>query len=156
VLVYFPTRDELTRLLLAAVSLTKPEAPPIAGDGARAVASLAARLDRNIDDNERNDLRRAVWELEVRGGKFSVSAWVRNVELMAARAGLLLSGDLLTAIAIVSNESRAIAALPLEAKRRDLVAFCVSDEHAALRARFAVAAPGSIRPPAPAAAAAYR
>jgi tetratricopeptide (TPR) repeat protein len=155
VLVYFPTRDELTRLLLAAVSLTKPETPPT-GEGARAVASLAARLDRNIDDNERNDLRRAVWELEVRGGKFSVSAWTRNVELMAARAGLLLSGDLATAMAIVSNESRAIAALPLEVKRRDLIAFCVSDEHASLRARFAVSAPGSVRPPAPAAAAAYR
>ena len=155
VLVYFPTRDELTRLLLAAVALTKPETPPT-GEGARAVASLAARLDRNIDDNERNDLRRAVWELEVRGGKFSVSAWVRNVELMSARAGLLLSGDLVTAIAIVSNETRAIAALPLEAKRRDLLAFCVSDEHAALRARFAVSAPGSVRPPAPAAAAGYR
>jgi hypothetical protein len=96
-----------------------------------------------------------VWELEVRGGKFSVSAWVRNVELMASRAGLLLSGDLATAMAIVSNETRAIAALPLEAKRRDLIAFCVSEEHAALRARFAVAAPGSIRPPAPPAAAAY-
>ncbi len=154
VLVYFPTRDELTRLLLAAVSLTKPEVEP-SGEGARAVASLAARIGRNIDDNERNDLRRAVWELEVRGGKFSMSAWTRNVELMAARAGLLLSGNLATAMAIVSNETRAIAALPLEVKRRDLVAFCVSDEHAALRARFAVAAPGSVRPPAPAPAAAY-
>ena len=148
VLVYFPTRDELTRLLLAAVSLTKPGAEPT-GEGARAVASLAARIDRNIDDAERNDLRRAVWELEVRGGKFSLSAWTRNVELMAARAGLLLSGDLATAMAIVCNESRAIAALPLEVKRRDLIAFCVSEEHAALRARFAVAAPGSVRPPAP-------
>jgi tetratricopeptide (TPR) repeat protein len=154
VLVYFPTRDELTRLLQAAVSLTKPEVEPT-GEGARAIASLAARIDRNINDDERNDLRRAVWELEVRGGKFSVSAWVRNVELMASRAGLLLCGDLATAMAIVSNETRAIAALPLEAKRRDLIAFCVSEEHAALRARFAVAAPGSIRPPAPPAAAAY-
>ena len=154
VLVYFPTRDELTRLLQAAVSLTKPEVEPT-GEGARAIASLAARIDRNINDEERNDLRHAVWELEVRGGKFSVSAWVRNVELMASRAGLLLSGDLATAMAIVSNETRAIAALPLEAKRRDLIAFCVSDEHAALRARFAVAAPGSMRPPAPPAAAAY-
>jgi tetratricopeptide (TPR) repeat protein len=155
VLVNFPTRDELTRLLLAAVALAKPEAEPT-GEGARAVASLAARLERHIDDNERNDLRRAVWELEVRGGKFSLGAWTRNVELMAARAGLLLSGDLATAMAVVSNESRGIAGLPLEAKRRDLIAFCVSEEHADLRARFAVAAPGSVRPPAPASpAAAY-
>jgi hypothetical protein len=53
-------------------------------------------------------------------------------------------------MAVVSNESRAIAGLSLEMKRRDLVAFCASDEHVALRARFAIVAPESIRPPAPA------
>lgn len=148
VLVYFPTRDELTRLLLAAVSLTKPDVEPT-GDGARNVSSLARRLQRHMEDAELHDLRRAVWELEVRGGKFSLGAWTRNVELMAARAGLLLSGDLATAMAVVSNETRAIAGLSLELKRRDLIAFCVSEEHATLRARFAVAAPGSVRPPAP-------
>jgi hypothetical protein len=147
VLVYFPTREELTRLLLAAVQLTKPEAEPT-GDGARAIAALASRLDRAIDDAQRDALRRAVWELEVRGGKFSLGAWTRNVELMAARAGLLLSGDLATATAIVSNETRAIAGLSLDAKRRDLIAFCASSEHAELRARFAIAAPESLRPPA--------
>jgi tetratricopeptide (TPR) repeat protein len=151
VLVYFPTRDELTRLLLASVALTKPDVEPT-GEGARNVASLAKRLQRHMDDAELHDLRHAVWELEVRGGKFSLGAWTRNVELMAARAGLLLSGDLATAMAIVTNETRSIAGLPLELKRRDLISFCVSEEHANLRARFAVAAPGSVRPPAPDAA----
>jgi hypothetical protein len=151
VLVYFPTREELTRLLLASVQLTKPEVEPT-GEGARAVAALATRLDRHIGDEDRAELRRAVWELEVRGGKFSLSAWTRNVELMGARAGMLLAGDLATATAIVSTESRAIAGLTLEAKQRDLVGFCVSEEHVALRARFA-AAPESVRPPPPATAA---
>jgi hypothetical protein len=68
---------------------------------------------------------------------------------MAARAGLLLCGDLATATAVVTTETRGIAGLTLEAKRRDLVAFCASDEHAELRARFAVTAPESLRPPAP-------
>jgi tetratricopeptide (TPR) repeat protein len=149
VLVYFPTRDELTRLLLAAVRLTKPEEE--AGDDAsRAVAALATRLDRHISDEDRNGLRRAVWELEVRGGKFSLGAFTRNVELMGARAGLLLCGDLATATAIVSTEVRSIAGLSLEAKRRDLVAFNVSDEHVTLRERFAAGASGtadSVRPP---------
>jgi tetratricopeptide (TPR) repeat protein len=154
VLVYFPTRDELTRLLQAGVALTKPDVEPV-GENARSVASLARRMQRIISDGELNELRKAVWELEVRGGRFSVSAWTRNVELMAARTGLLLAGDLATAMAIVNNENRTIAGLPLEAKRRDLVAFCVSDEHAQLRARFAVGAPGSVRPPAPPSQAAY-
>lgn len=154
VLVYFPTREELTRLLLASVQLAKPGVEPT-GEGARAVAALAARLDRSVNDLERDELRRAVWELEVRGGKFSLGAWTRNVELMAARAGLLLSGDLATAMAIVNNESRAIAGLSLDTKRRDLLAFCASSEHAELRRRFAVAAPESVRPPPPAGQPAY-
>ena len=149
VLVYFPTRDELTRLLLAAVRLTKRELEEEPVDDAnRAVAALATRLDRHLSDDDRNDLRRAVWELEVRGGKFSLGAFTRNVELMAARAGLLLCGDLATATAIVSTESRAIAGLSLEAKRRDLVAFNVSEEHITLRERFAHGSVESVRPPA--------
>jgi tetratricopeptide (TPR) repeat protein len=154
VLVYFPTRDELTRLLLAAVRLTKPEEEP--GDDAnRAVAALATRLDRHISFDDREQLRRAVWELEVRGGKFSLGAFTRNVELMAARAGLLLCGDLATATAIVSTESRGIAGLSLDAKRRDLIAFNVSDEHVALRERYAHGGSESVRPAAPAGATAY-
>jgi hypothetical protein len=154
VLVYFPTREELTRLLLAAVQLTKPDVAPT-GEGGRAVAALAARLDNHISDPELDDLTRAVHQLEERGGKFSTSAWTRNVELMAARAGLLLCGDLATAMAIVSNESRDIAGLSLEAKRRDLVGFCASEEHAALRARFALSSPESSRPPPPPPTVAY-
>jgi hypothetical protein len=97
----------------------------------------------------------AVNRLEARGGRFSLGAWTRNAELMAARAGLLLCGDLATAMAVVSTETRGIAGLTLEAKRRDLVAFCASDEHAALRARYAVTAPESVRPPGPPHSAAY-
>jgi hypothetical protein len=148
VLVYFPTREELTRLLVAAVQLTKPGITP-SGEGGRAVTALVTRLENHISEPELDDLTLAVRELEARGGKFSLSAWTRNVELMAARAGMLLCGDLGTAMAIVSNESREIAGLTLDAKRRDLVGFCASDEHAALRARFALASPESARPPPP-------
>jgi tetratricopeptide (TPR) repeat protein len=154
VLVYFPTREELTRLLLASVQLTKPGLPAT-GEGGRAVAALTARLDRLISDDERAAVVHAVRRLEARGGRFSLGAWTRNAELMAARAGLLLCGDLATATAVVTTETRGIAGLTLEAKRRDLVAFCASEEHAALRARFAVTAPESLRPPQPPRSAAH-
>jgi tetratricopeptide (TPR) repeat protein len=147
--VYFPTREELSRLLLASVQLTKPGLPP-AGDGSRAVVALAERLERHMSDPERAALAEAVRELEARGGRFSLGAWTRNVELMAARTGLLLCGDLATATGIVTTESREISGLTLDAKRRDLVAFCASDEHAELRMRFTVMSPESMRPPAPA------
>jgi tetratricopeptide (TPR) repeat protein len=149
VLVYFPTREELTRLLLASVQLTRPGLAA-GGDGSRAVAALADRLDRHVTDEERSAVAYAVQRLEARGGRFSLGAFTRNAELMAARAGLFLCGDLATATAVVTTETRGIAGLTLEAKRRDLVAYCASDEHAALRARCAFIAPESARPPAPA------
>jgi hypothetical protein len=154
VLVYFPTREELTRLLLACVQLAKPGVPA-SGEGSRAVVALAQRIDRLITDEERSGVLGAVQRLQARGGSFSLGAFTRSAELMAARAGLFLCGDLATATAIVTTETRDIAGLSLEAKRRDLVAYCASEEHAGLRARYAVTAPESIRPPAVAPSVAY-
>jgi hypothetical protein len=90
-----------------------------------------------------------VRQLEADGGKASVGGWTRGVELAAARAGLLLCGDLATAASIVRTESRAIAELSVEEKRRDLIAFGVSEAHAALRSRYAAIAPESVKPPPP-------
>jgi tetratricopeptide (TPR) repeat protein len=151
VLVYFPTRDELSRLLLAAVQIAKPGLPA-GGDGSRAVAALAARLDGAVTDEERAGIADAVQRLEARGGGFSLGAYTRHAELTAARAGLFLCGDLATATAVVTTETRDIAGLTLDTKRRDLVAYCASEEHATLRARCATPAADSVRPPPPATA----
>jgi tetratricopeptide (TPR) repeat protein len=145
-LVYFPTLEELTGLLFASVQLVKPR-PPTPGEGGRAVIALAGFLDRHVTDAERAAILDAVRRLEARGGRFSLASWTRHTELMATRAGLLLCGDLATAMAVMSSETRGIAGLTLEAKRRDLVAFCVSQEHAELRLRWAAPAPESLTPP---------
>jgi len=147
-LVYFPTLDELTLLLLASVQLVKPR-PPTPGEGGRAVADLTELLERHVTSAERAAIFDAVQRLEARGGRFSLAAWTRNAELMATRAGLLLCGDLATAMAVVTTETRGIAGLTLEAKRRDLVAFCASPEHIELRHRWALPAAESVAPPPP-------
>jgi hypothetical protein len=139
-LVYFPTREELTRLFLACIQLARPGLPTD-GEAARAVAGLAGRLDARITPQDRAALRHAVHRLEARGGRFSLSAFARHAELIAARAGLFLCGDLATALGIVRTESRSIAGVTLEAKERDLISFCASAEHAALRERCAFTAP---------------
>jgi tetratricopeptide (TPR) repeat protein len=146
VLVYFPTLEELMRLLLAAAQLAKPGAAST-GEDSRAIAALAARLDRHVTDQERAGIIAAVRALEARGGRFSLGAWTRSAELMATRAGFLLCGDLATAMAVVRAESRGIAGLTTEAKRRDLVAFCASAEHIELRARWVVTAAESLPAP---------
>ena len=118
------------------------------GESRRRCARRSASIG-HITDEERAGVVDAVDRLQARGGRFSLGAFTRNAELMAARAGLFLCGDLATATAVVTTETRGIAGLSLEAKRRDLVAYCASEEHAALRARYAVTAPESMRPPAP-------
>jgi hypothetical protein len=154
VVVYYPTRVELIRLLFASVQIVRPKTSP--PEGHEAVAALRNRLASRIRDHERGALFNAVRLLESRGGKASVGAWMRGVEMTAARAGLLLCGDLATAMSLVRTEKRAIAELSTEEKRRDLVSFCVSEAHAALRVRFAVTAPESVPPPARFAAAMAR
>jgi tetratricopeptide (TPR) repeat protein len=147
VALYYPTREDLIRLLFASVQLVRPKTKP--PEGANAVAALRDRLAAIVTDRERGALFNAVRLLESRGGKASVGAWTRGVEMTATRAGLLLCGDLATAMALVRSEARRIAGLTLEEKRNDLLAYCASEGHAALRARFAVTAPESVRPQAP-------
>jgi hypothetical protein len=148
VALYYPTREELIILLFAAVQVVRPKSTP-PRDSAAAVASLRDRLAKVVTDRERGAIFEGVKLLEARGGKASVGAWTRGVELTAARVGLLLCGDLATAMSLVRDEARRIAGLAEEEKRHDLLVFCASDGHAALRARFAVTAPESVRPPAP-------
>jgi tetratricopeptide (TPR) repeat protein len=147
VAVYYPTRDDLVRLLFASVQLVRPNTVPPAD--AQAVAVLRQHLASRVIERERAALVQAVRQLELDGGKASVGGWARGVELTAARAGLLLCGDLATAATIVRTESRTIAELSVDEKRRDLIAFSVSESHAALRERYAVIAPESVRPPPP-------
>ena len=144
VLIYYTTREELTNLLLAAVEIAMP-APSSPSLGAP-VRALHTRMEKRISKEERDALGDAVRRLDARGGKATIGAFIRSVELTAARVGLVLSGDLGSAGTIVRNESRAIGGVPAEVKRGDLAAFNASSAHAALRVRFATTAPESLRP----------
>ena len=76
---------------------------------------------------------------DARGGRLDLLAWIRHVELTAARAGLLLAGDLRVPMRMMKDESRAIGELSAETKRGDLLAFCASDAYGMLRERMGVA-----------------
>lgn len=146
VLIHFPTQGALKGLLLAAVHVAMPAVSSMS-NLPPPVANLRGRMSRLLLPDERSRLAAAVEKLEARGGKIDLGAWVRSVELTAARAGLLLSGDLRTAVTHLRRESRAIGGLTLEAKRNDLLAFCGSTAHADLRMTFAVTTRSSARPP---------
>jgi hypothetical protein len=73
--------------------------------------------------------------------------WIRSAELTAARAGLLLCGELKTAVASVRSQPHPAGRPTAERITGDLVAFCASRPHAELRAQF-IAPPGQSIPPA--------
>jgi hypothetical protein len=142
VLLYYPTRDELTALLFAAVQMASTDVPSVPP----AVRAIRGRLERRMGTAERIAVRDVVRRLNERGGQAQIGAWMRGIELTAARAGLLLCGDLATAARIARAESRVEADLTLEERRADLVSFCASPAHVALRARFVATSAESVMP----------
>jgi hypothetical protein len=147
VVLYYPDRDSLTTLLLASVQVVMPKAAAPSDDPA--VRNLRSRLARYIEPDDRAALAVAVRALDARGGQASLGAWMSSVELTAARVGLLLCGDLATAMAIVRAESRDAGNLTRETRRGDLVAFCAGRAHVTTRKRFVTTAPESLQPPPP-------
>jgi tetratricopeptide (TPR) repeat protein len=139
VLPYFSTLPELTVLVLACVQLVMP-AMPMPAAVAPAVAELRGGLARRLGEEERAALTLAVHKLDARGGRVDLAAWIRSVELTAGRAGLLLCGDLRTAMTRIRSETRAVADLTVDEKRVDLIGFCCSRTLAELRASVAVVA----------------
>ena len=136
-LVFFPTVADVSSLVLASVRLVIPgiSVPPPADGESKVAANLGARLS----DEKKAAVEDAVARLDARGGKLDLLAWVRHVELTAARAGLLLTGDLRVPMRLMKEESRAIGELSPETKRGDLLAFCASDAYGKLRERMGVA-----------------
>jgi hypothetical protein len=144
-LIDFPTLNELSILVLAALQLALPSLPVPATVGA-SVAALRNGLRRHLSSEEREEMNSAVAKLDARSGRMNLQGWIRGVELTAARAGLMLCGDLRAAMSRIRGEARGIADLSFDEKRQDLVAFCVSEGHALLRARFAVTAAATPQP----------
>ena len=136
-LVFFPTLADVSSLVLASVRLVIPgiSVPPPADGESKVAANLSSRLP--VEKKEA--IADAVARLDARGGKLDLLAWVRHVELTAARAGLLLAGDLRVPMRLMKEESRAIGELAAETKRGDLLAFCASDAYGKLRERMGVA-----------------
>jgi tetratricopeptide (TPR) repeat protein len=145
-LVFYPTVNELTALFLAGVRLVMPQMP-VPAASVEATARIERELSRFASAADLTAVRDAVRELDARGGKVDLGAWIRSVELTATRAGLLVCGDLHVAMGALRAESRAIADVTLGEKRDDLLAFSASRALGELRAELGIAARASLAPP---------
>jgi tetratricopeptide (TPR) repeat protein len=146
VLVHFPTVEAAATLFFAAVDLVTPGTvipPNLAGR----VESMKINLARRLRPDDLMALSDAVGRLESRDEGIDLLAWIRSVELAAGRAGLLLAGDLQTALGQVRLEERGLSGLGQDARRADLLSFCASRALAELRASYVDLAPSSMRPP---------
>ncbi|MSP24143.1 MAG: hypothetical protein EXR75_03050 [Myxococcales bacterium] len=136
VMAHCPSVAELSVSFLAAVKLVLGTAPGSATIVANAEA-LATLLATQITDAERRELEAAIMQLTSRGGALDLAAWGASVERCAARAGLLLSGSLETAIAMIRAEGDT-AFSTASAKIADLCAFSVGAAFTKLRQRVGV------------------
>ncbi|MDB4940963.1 MAG: domain protein putative component of TonB system [Labilithrix sp.] len=136
-LVFFPSGADVSSLVLNAVRLVIPgiSVPP-QGEGESKVAS---GLGQRLSAAQREALEAAVARLDARGGRLDLMAWIRHVELTAARAGLLLAGDLRVPLRMLADEVRPIGELTNETKRGDLIAFAASEGYGKLRERMGIA-----------------
>jgi len=147
-LIFYPSVVDATALVLAAIKLARPELP-VPAHAAAAAAKLRKELVAHATEAQRAKLAVAVEQLDVRGGKVDLAAWIRSVELTANRAGMLLAGDLGLAMRMLREERRGIAELTFDDRRADLLGFSASRAYADLRAKLGIGLRESLPPPPP-------
>ncbi|MBM4376603.1 MAG: tetratricopeptide repeat protein [Deltaproteobacteria bacterium] len=134
---FFPTVTELTVLLFGALRLVSQlPAPP---EYAAQVQSTTQALGKFIEPIEREALKRAVNDFVEAGGRTNIKRWARAVDTTAARAGLLLSGDLAVAQKVLVAEPAIPGDLTPPERMKELMLFSISDEYLNLRKHIGLA-----------------
>ncbi len=128
----FPTLAELKVVLFAAIKIILADfnVPP---DMAQAVNSAAMEFAKGMRPIERDSLRIVVQKFVDDGARADLKRWMQTVEVTAARAGLLLCGDLDIAKKIIAAEPQLPGDLTPPEKMKELLIFSVSDHYLKLR-----------------------
>jgi hypothetical protein len=134
-LLYYPALEDLRELVRDTLEIAGLDAPS-SGPSSRPTGELQRSLARHLSAEDRAAIGEAAGRLGARGGEVELAHWIRSAELTAARAGLLLCGELRTALAAVRSQPRPPGRPSAERVTSDLVAFCASRAHAELRSQF--------------------
>ncbi len=132
VLAYYPTRPELEQLLLAAVTVLRPDLVPRTSLRSSAL-DVGARLERTLDPARRARLGVALGKIWTGGGVVNLQGWLRSVEATACRAALLATGDIAVARLLLAVSGGPAGGLSAADRVRDLLGFSVTQRYAALR-----------------------
>lgn len=129
----FGAVPDLEDLFLAALTIGNPGLP-IADDMKRRVAPIAHAIAPLLEPSHVDSLRGCFLRFVEEGGRTNLQRWSAAAEKTAARAGLLLSGDLGTALSLLRAEEGAEGELA-----KDLLWFSASDRYGKLRRQLGVA-----------------
>jgi hypothetical protein len=134
-LAYFPTAQELSQLLLAALAVGgNASMRSLDNDAKRLVSSLK----REVRGAELQALQAAVARIDAHDVGRRAALFVRGAELVASRVGLVASGNLEAALELSARFPRGHATSAAE-RRADLLRFAVSAELGQIRAALGVA-----------------
>lgn len=129
----FSAVPDLEDLFLAALTIGNPGLP-IADDMKRRVSPIAQAIQPMLEVAQVDALRGCFLRFVEEGGRTNLQRWSAATEKTAARAGLLLCGDLATALRALEAEEG-----PLGELGKDLLWFSVSDRYGKLRKQLGVA-----------------
>ncbi|MEY2931307.1 MAG: hypothetical protein RL033_2056, partial [Pseudomonadota bacterium] len=136
----FPTQAELTIMLFAAVTLAAPNAP-MPPDMAQQIRMTAQELARYIQPVQLEGLRSVVKRFIDEGAKANLKRWNYAVEMTAARAGMVLCGDLDICRKVLSSEQTRPGEPTAAEKMQSLLAYSVSEDYTRVREALGVTVP---------------
>ena len=135
-LLYYASLEELSACFVAAVKIASPDVPLPPSIEASAT-DIKKRIEPLLTAPQKAELVAAVRAFEGEKKRANLAAWVGSVERFATRAGMLVSGDMDAAVAVLRGDARGV--VDVEAKVRDLYGFYVSDANHALREEVGIA-----------------
>jgi len=129
-----PQIADLEDLFLAALVLGNPGIP-LKPETKRRVEALGAAIGPMLEPMQIDRLRGAFLRFVEEGGRTNLQRWATAADHTAARAGLLLAGDLGAAARMLEKEDGAAA----KARIDDLLVFITSERYTSLRKQIGVA-----------------
>ena len=138
-----PKSDAIKPYFYAAVAVVTEQMP--ADAPVDRVQQLAHAM-QDLQPPHRGEIEARVKAVLEAGRNPDLSAWLRHADLTAARAALVVSGDLRSAIEQVSQGLHPVGRCSAKDRVRDLTLFAVSEHYFQLRSELGLALPAGARP----------
>ncbi len=133
----FPTVTELTVLLFAAIKIVAPNTPA-PKEYTQQAAATAQGLNKYLQPIQREQLKVIVQRFIKEGARANIKRWAQAVETTAARAGLILAGDLDVAKKVIAASAQIPGDLSPQDRIKELMVFTVSEDYFKLRQRLGI------------------